>query len=294
MRIFDCHSHWGTEKGYLFRTPEDLASQERIWKTKPEYLTEDQQADYFRKNEVRTILDMGWISRLPLDELKEYHDYMFAVQRAHPDVIFGHWINLDPTLGKDAIREFERCLGAGGGFVALSIFGQGWGRPPSDPIWDPYYKISIDAGTPIMIHTGLTGVGQGVRGGKGIINDHAHPRHVDEVAARFPDLNILAARPAYPWQDEMISVLLHKANVQYELHGWSPKYISDALKKEIRTRLQDRVMFGCDFPVLKYEKIAADWRSLGYSDEILEKVFHKNAEAYFPGAARADAGISKS
>ena len=85
----------------------------------------------------------------------------------------------------------------------------------------------------------------------------------------------------------MIAVMLHKANVQYELHGWSPKYLSDSLKKEIRGRLQDRVMFGCDFPVLKYEKLVADWRSLGYSEEILEKVFHKNAEAYFPGAARS-------
>jgi uncharacterized protein len=285
MKIFDCHSHWGTRKGYLFRTEEELASQERIWKTKPEYLSEDGQAAYFRKNGVRTILDMGWICELPLEEMREYHDYAFAVQRAHPDVIYGHWINIDPRLGKAALDEFDRCQRAGGGFVGFGVFGQGWGIPPSDPLWDPYYKASIDAGVPILIHTGLTGIGQGIRGGKGIINEHAHPRHVDIVAARFPDLNILAARPAYPWQEEMIAVLLHKANVQYEVHGWSPKYLSDSLKKEIRGRLQDRVMFGCDFPVLKYEKLVADWQSLGYPPEILDKVFYKNAENYFPGAA---------
>ena len=43
-------------------------------------------------------------------------------------------------------------------------------------------------------------------------------------------------------------------------------------------------MFGCDFPVLKYEKVITDWKEEGYTDEVLEKVFRTNAEAYFPGA----------
>jgi predicted TIM-barrel fold metal-dependent hydrolase len=101
----------------------------------------------------------------------------------------------------------------------------------------------------------------------------------------------LAARPAYPWQDEMIAVLLHKANVSYELHGWSPKHFTDSLKKEIRGRLQDRVMFGCDFPVLKYEKLVKRYREEGYSEEILEKILSRNAEAYF-GADRVQARAS--
>ena len=29
----------------------------------------------------------------------------------------------------------------------------------------------------------------------------------------------------------MIAILLHKANVQYEVHGWSPKYFTPALKR---------------------------------------------------------------
>jgi predicted TIM-barrel fold metal-dependent hydrolase len=82
----------------------------------------------------------------------------------------------------------------------------------------------------------------------------------------------------------MIPVLLHKANVHYELHGWSPKTFSPALKREIGGRLQGRIMFGCDDPVLKYEMVAERWRGLGYSEAVLEKVFYMNAEAYFPGA----------
>ena len=94
-------------------------------------------------------------------------------------------------------------------------------------------------------------------------------------------MRILAARPAYPWQDEMIAILLHKANVSYELHGWSPKHFAPALKQEIRGRLQDRIMFGCDFPVLEYEKLVKRYREEGYSEEVLEKILWRNAEAYF-------------
>jgi hypothetical protein len=40
-----------------------------------------------------------------------------------------------------------------------------------------------------------------------------------------PDLCIIASRPAWLWQDEMISVMLHKPDVWNEVHGWSPKYL---------------------------------------------------------------------
>jgi predicted TIM-barrel fold metal-dependent hydrolase len=285
MRIFDCHSHWGTERGYIFRTPIELAQQEKIWGTKPAYQTEAEMADYFRQNNARVLLDLAWVRSLPPDELQEYHDYAYATQRAHPDAIFGHWLSFDPRSGPQAIREFERGIAADAGFVGITVSGQSTGVPASDPLWDPFYKLSIDAGLPVLIMVGLTGIGQGLPGGKGIILDDGHPRHVDHVAARFPELRILAGRPAWPWQDDMIAILLHKANVTYELHGWSPKAFTPALKREIAGRLQDRILFGCDYPVLKFEKVLSRWREEGYTEDVLEKVFHSNAEAYFPGAA---------
>jgi predicted TIM-barrel fold metal-dependent hydrolase len=279
MRVFDCHSHWSTKRGYLFRTEEELASQERIWGTKASYQTEQEMTDAFRRNNVRVMMDLATtvLSPMTMDEIRALHDYTFEVQRAHSDVIFGHWLSFDPRLGRQALQEFERAVAASAGLIGFGIIGQVKdGFPASDPIWDPFYKLSIDAGVPVLIHTGLTGIGQGVAGGRGILLDDGHPRHVDKVAARFPELKILAARPAYPWQDEMIAVMLHKANVHYELHGWSPKAFSPALK--------DRIMFGCDYPVLKHDFMIERWRGLGFSEQVLEKVFWRNAERYFPGA----------
>ena len=53
MKIFDCHSHWGTKRGYIFRTEAELARQEQIWKTKATFFTEDEQVEYFRKSNVQ-------------------------------------------------------------------------------------------------------------------------------------------------------------------------------------------------------------------------------------------------
>jgi hypothetical protein len=74
------------------------------------------------------------------------------------------------------------------------------------------------------------------------------------------------------------------------VHGWSPKYLTDALKREIRTRLKDRVMFGADYPLFRYERLIDDWASLGYDDDVLARVFHRNAERLFGLAVPAGEG----
>ena len=116
--------------------------------------------------------------------------------------------------------------------------------------------------------------------------EHCHPRYIDEVAAKFPDLTIIAGRPAWPWQVEMIAVMLHKPNVWNELHGWSPKYFTPELKWDISHRLQDKIMFGADYPLFLYERLFRDWEADKYSPEILEKVFYKNAQRLFEGLGR--------
>ena len=39
-------------------------------------------------------------------------------------------------------------------------------------------------------------------------------------------------------------------------------------------------MFGWDWPTLTLERLVDDWRSLGYTEEVYEKVFHRNAENF--------------
>lgn len=281
LRIFDLHSHWGTQRGYPLRTPEALALQKRTWKSEPSFATEDEMAAYFRDNSVRTILDFGFTKSLPLDETRALHDYAIDVQRAHPDVIHGIWIQVDPRTGRDGARELERCMTKSDAFVSFCISAPGMGLVASDPVYEPFIAPVRAAKRPLLVLVGYTGAGAGMRGGDGVELDLAHPRYVDQLAARYPDLDIVSGRPAWPWQDDMIAVLLHKANVWSELHGWSPKHFTEALKRDIPRRLSRKVMFGADYPLFRFERLVDDWRALGYDDDVLAHVFHRNAEKLF-------------
>ena len=37
-------------------------------------------------------------------------------------------------------------------------------------------------------------------------------------------------------------------------------------------------MFGSDHPSLPYQRILDEWQQLGYTDAVLEQIFHGNAE----------------
>lgn len=278
MKLIDLHSHWGTRKGYPLRTPEELARQEKVWRSTPSYVTEQEMADYFRQVGARVILDLGFTKSLPIEEVREYHDYAIRVQKEAPDVILGSWLQIDPRTGREGVNELKRCIGSG--FIGLCVSGAAMYCPASDSVYDPFYELCIEAGIPALILVGYNGSGAGLPGGKGMRLDDCHPRHVDDVAARFPDLTIVAGRPAWPWQADMIAVMLHKPNVWYELHGWSPRYHTPDLKWDIARRLQDRVMFGADYPLFRYERLVRDWEAEGYSQEILEKLFFRNAERF--------------
>jgi predicted TIM-barrel fold metal-dependent hydrolase len=76
----------------------------------------------------------------------------------------------------------------------------------------------------------------------------------------------------------MTAVALHKGNVFWEMSGWAPKHFPAQLKTDIRARLQDKVMFGSDYPSLPYERIFKEWDELGYSQAVMDKIFHANAE----------------
>ncbi len=279
MTLIDVHSHWGTRRGYALRSEAELAQQRRTWNSDPKYDTEAEMAAYFRSEGVRAILDFGFTKFVPLDQTSEVHDYGFETQRAHPDEIIGHWIHIDPKTGAAGVRELRRCIDAAPGFIGFAVSGSGSG-PPSDPAWTPLYDLCVEASIPVLIFVGTTGLGAGLPGGDGIILDHCHPRHLDEVAARFPTMKIVAARPGWPWQAETIAVLMHKRNIWYELHGWSPKYFTPDLKHDISRRLRDRVMFGGDYPLFRYERLLRDWRAEGYDAEVLENVFHRNATRF--------------
>lgn len=205
------------------------------------------------------------------------NDFVSAMQKRHPKRIIQSWAAVDPFKGETVLREVRHAIRDLGmlGFHFHPIMGH---FAVNDRRLYPLFELINELKVPVMIDVGTTGMGAGMPGGMGAKIRHAHPSAIDELAADFPALTILAAHPGWPWVDEMTAVALHKGNVFWELSGWGPQYFPLQLKKDIRGRLKDKILFGSDYPSIPYERLLREWDELGYTDEIKERVFHGNAE----------------
>ena len=101
--------------------------------------------------------------------------------------------------------------------------------------------------------------------------------YVDDVAVDFPELKIVLAHPSFPWQDEAISIALHKEQVFIDLSGWSPKYFPPQLVHYANTLLRDRVLFGSDYPLITPDRWLEDFARADFRDEVRPLILKQNA-----------------
>jgi predicted TIM-barrel fold metal-dependent hydrolase len=148
---------------------------------------------------------------------------------------------------------------------------------PNDRSFYPLYEVIEEAGLPALFHTGHSGIGSGLPGGGGIRLKYSNPMHVDDVAVDFPTLKIVLAHPSFPWQDEAISVALHKQQVYSALSGWSPKYFPPQLVRYANTQLRDRVLFGSDYPMITPDRWLRDFEQADFKDEVRPLILKENA-----------------
>lgn len=152
------------------------------------------------------------------------------------------------------------------------------GFDPSDEAHFPLYETLQEAGAVALFHTGQTGIGAGLPGGRGLLLGLSNPILLDPVAARFPDLQIIMAHPSVPWQDEALSVATHKHNTWIDLSGWSPKYFPESLVRAANSYLKKRVLFGSDFPLLTPDRWMRDAETAGsFKPEVMPGILKDNA-----------------
>jgi len=204
------------------------------------------------------------------------NEYVHAIWKRHPKRIIQCWGALDP-FKKNVIEEARKAVKQLG-FVGFHFHPIMQHFAVDDAKCRSLFEEISSLGAAVMIDVGTTGMGAGMPGGHGAIIRHAHPSSIDKLAADFPKLKIVMAHPGWPWVEETTAVALHKGNVYWEMSGWAPKYFPGNLKVDMRGRLQDKIMFGSDYPSMPYARILTEWRELGYKDEVMEKIFHGNAE----------------
>jgi predicted TIM-barrel fold metal-dependent hydrolase len=258
-------------------TTEMLEAAAKYFGGHPPQPTAQEVADYYRERNMAAVLftvdDEAGMGRPRIG-----NDEVLAAARENPDVLipFG---SVDPHRGKLAVRQARELIEAGvRGFKFHPNTQRFW---PNNPEFFALYRVIAEAGLIALFHSGTTGIGAGMPGGGGVRLKYSNPMAVDDVAAEFPELNIILAHPSFPWQEEALAVAVHKPNVYIDLSGWSPKYFPEILVQYINTRLRGKMLFGSDYPLITPERWLADFEKLPIRDEVRPEVIKGNAARLF-------------
>jgi uncharacterized protein len=236
--------------------------------------TADDVAAYYRERKLAAVIftvDAETQTGRPAVRNEEIAE----VAAANADVLIP-FASVDPGKGKRAVADARRLI-SDYGFRGFKFHPNVQAFSPNDRAVYPLYEVIAEAGLPAVFHTGHSGIGSGLPGGGGIRLKYSNPMLVDDVAVDFPELTIVLAHPSFPWQDEAISVALHKQQVYIDLSGWSPKYFAPQLVRYANTLLRDRVLFGSDYPLITPDRWLADFAEADFKDEVRPLILKDNA-----------------
>lgn len=234
-------------------------------------------AEYYRSRKIGCVIfsvDERLTGRTPVP-----NDEVAAFAAENSDIMFA-FASVDPMRGQAAVEEAKRLI-ADGGIRGFKLHPPVQQFHPNDKRAYPFYEVINAARLPVIFHTGHSGIGTGQRGGGGVRLKYGNPMDIDDVAVDFPDMPIIMAHPSFPWQDEALSVCLHKPQVYIDLSGWSPKYFPANLVQYANTLLKYKVLFGSDYPLIAPDRWLADFQKLPMRDEVRPLILKENAMRLF-------------
>jgi uncharacterized protein len=94
-------------------------------------------------------------------------------------------------------------------------------------------------------------------------------------------MKIIAAHPGWPWEQELIGVLTHKKNIYVDISGYLAEQLPGVFLKAIGGRLQDKTLFGTDFPYVDLQQSLVSLDKVVLKDGVKEKILRGNAQALF-------------
>ena len=234
-------------------------------------------AEYYRSRKIAFVIfavdeRLTGRPRVSNDEV-----VLFAERNSDVAIPFA---SIDPNRGAEGVQEAKRLVSA------RKVRGLKLHPPvqkfiPNDSLAYPLYEVFAEAQLPVIFHAGHSGIGTGMPGGGGVHLKYGHPMPIDDVAVDFPLMPIIMAHPSFPWQDEAISICLHKPNVYIDLSGWSPKYFSPTLIQYANTLLKNKVLFGSDYPLITPDRWLADFEKIAIRDEVRPLILKENALKLF-------------
>ena len=273
-RAIDFHVHlptpeWldGSMRGYV-------EAAEAYFRSKVVRKSLAELADEYRGLDIVAVL-LAWDAETATGRPRVPNSVVAEACREHPDAFAGFG-SVDPHKGERAVAELDEIAELGLSGVKLHPSLQAF-APDDERHW-PIFERCQELGLACLFHTGTSGIGAGRPGGQGIRLDYSRPIRLDAPAAAFPELRIVAAHFGYPWHLEMLAIAAHKTNVWVDISGWAPRYIPAEVVRALAGPLQERFLFGSDYPFISPERCLRELEELELAPEVLEKLLVRNAE----------------
>lgn len=158
----------------------------------------------------------------------------------HPDRLIG-FLSVDPTQQgwQEELRQGHQDLRLKG-IKLLSMYA---GFRPNQPELDDLWQYAQRHNLPVLLHTGTTFVEKAPL-------ECTLPRHLDDVATRFPDVKIIMAHLSHPYEGECVAVIRKHPNVFADcsaLH-YRPFQLYHSLMLVQEYGVWEKVLFGSDYP----------------------------------------------
>ncbi len=163
-----------------------------------------------------------------------------AYAAAHPDNLIPY-LSVDPTQPgwQDELVQGHRDFKMRG----IKLLPMYAGFLPQDRRLDHLWWYATRHQLPVLLHTGTTFVAQAPL-------EYTLPRHLDEVATRWPDVKIIAAHIGHPYEGECVVTIRKHPNVYADcsaLH-YRPFQLYHSLMLVQEYGVWDKILFGSDYP----------------------------------------------
>ena len=202
-----------------------------------------------------------------------YHMPAEVVSRAvdkYPNRFLG-LIGIDPYTGMEGVRALEDAV-KNMGFIGAHLYPHWFELAPNHAKYYPFYSKCIELDIPIQMQVGQSLIYSKQQRCRSV----GRPIYLDDVACDLPELKLIGSHFGIPWHDEMIAMSWKHENVFISTDAHSPKYWPDSVVRYINSYGQDKVIFGSDFPVLRFQRTVEEIDQLDLKSEVRRKFMRDN------------------
>ena len=275
-RVIDAHTHLIADRSW--RTDQYYEQFSRVWghirvpesRDDPGYLEGQVWPAVFDPDGTKLIAEMDGAGIdvsvfMPMDHglaLGEPGTDVYQRNEKYAEIVDRHAGRLYSFVGVDPRREdapsFFRSAIEAWRMKGLKLYPP-TGFFPFDDVCTPLYEIALALDVPVLFHTGFAS--------PGLEAEYSRPIHLDRVANRFPELQIIMGHTAYlqadAWWREAVGVATYKPNVHLELSTWQGWHSDEEFVRVMafmRDRVgAERILWGSDRTGIPLRVPQAEW-----------------------------------